>query len=91
MVLPTPAALTIPHGRCMTWGINSTGQWINSSIALRGILHGSEERRENGAGGLTLIEHLSFGLQPVLEGTVVPSATLFIQGVGSLQDTRMGV
>lgn len=44
----------------------------------------SEEHRENGEGGLTLIEHLSFGSQPVFEGTVVLSATLLIEGVGPL-------
>jgi hypothetical protein len=46
------------------------------SLILRDTLDGSEGRRENGAGGLPLIEHLSFGLQPIFEGMAVISSTL---------------
>ena len=39
----------------------------------------------------TLIEYLLFSLQPVFEGMAVLPATLLIQGVGMLRDTRMNV
>jgi hypothetical protein len=62
-----------------------------SSIIQRDTGHGSEEPRETGAGGLTLIEYLLLGLQPVFEGMPVISAMLLIQDVGPLGDARMEV
>jgi len=39
----------------------------------------------------TLIEHLSFCLQPVFEGMAVRTSTLLIQGVGPFRNARTEV
>jgi len=63
-----------------------------SSIILRDSIYESAEKpRETGAGSLTLVEHPSFGLQPVFEGIAVLSTMFLIQGVGSLRNARMEV
>jgi hypothetical protein len=46
---------------------------------------------ENEAGGLTLIEYLSFRLQPVFESMSVFSTMLLIQDVGPLRDACIEV